>query len=290
MPAAFLPDLVASTREAIRSAKRRTPQTDLARRVRDTEPARDFLGAVKSEGGRASAALAASASPGTRPASPRLIAEIKQASPSKGVLRERFDPVGIARIYEESGAGAISVLTEERFFRGALEHLAAARAAVRLPVLRKDFTLDEYQIWEARAHGADAVLLIAALLDDAQLKDYLALAGELGMAALVELHRVAEVERALRFAPALLGINNRDLESFATDLEVTFRVLERLPQLTDGAARAGAPAVVSESGISDPAQLDRLARAGVAAVLIGETFMRSADIGAAVRGLFGQAG
>jgi indole-3-glycerol phosphate synthase len=291
MPATFLADLVESTREAVRAARRRTPLADLRRRVADAEPARDFVGAVaKSEVGGASAAHAASAPPvppGAIRGLPRLIAELKQASPSKGVLRERYDPVGIARIYEESGACALSVLTEERFFRGALTHLVAVRAAVRLPLLRKDFTLDEYQIWEARAHGADAVLLIAALLDDPQLKDYLALTGELGMAALVEVHRPEEAERALRFAPALLGINNRDLESFKTDVEVTFRVLDRLPELTGGSRRDRAPAVVSESGIAEPAQLERLAAAGVDAVLVGESFMRDPDIAAAVRRLMG---
>ncbi len=262
--ASFLNDLRAATIEVIRAAKLRSNLADMRRRCADTEPARPFEAAVVGDGG-----------PALRP---RLIAEIKRASPSKGLLRPRFDPPGLARVYEEAGAAALSVLTEERFFQGSLADLAAARAAVRLPVLRKDFILDAYQIYQARVHGADAVLLIAALLDDAQLKDFRDLAAELGMAALIEVHAAAEAVRALTVGAPLLGINNRDLVSFKTDPDLTFRILDQI------GPRRG---VVSESGIAEPAQIERLAGAGVDAVLIGERFMTSADIPETVRLLWG---
>ncbi|HEY5648644.1 MAG TPA: indole-3-glycerol phosphate synthase TrpC [Nitrospiria bacterium] len=260
---AFLDDLLSSTREAIQSARRNRPLRDLRNRIRDRDAPLSLKKALSGKKG------------------PGLIAEIKQASPSKGILRPDFKPLEIARIYEEEGARAISVLTEERFFRGSLGTLEAVRKTVSLPLLRKDFILDEYQIYEARAFGADAVLLIAAVLDDSRLKDYQALAHDLSMDALVEVHVEGEAERAVAADAGLIGINNRDLTTFKTDLETTFRLLKTL---------SGERMTVSESGIGTRKDIQRLEDAGVAAVLIGETFMKSTDIGGKIRELFGPGG
>ena len=208
-----------------------------------------------------------------------LIAEVKKASPSAGVIREDFDAIEIARLYEDNGASAVSVLTDERFFDGSLEYLRAIRGAVHLPLLRKDFIIDPYQIYEARAAGADAVLLIVALLSDNELSSLLELAHELGMDCLVEVHTEDELRSALRSTARIIGINNRDLYSFRTDLETTFRLRELIPEER---------IVVSESGIKTPRDVERLRDHGVDAVLGGETLMRADDIGAAVRGLLGR--
>lgn len=261
-PRSFLVELVESTREAIGAARRRRPLSDLKRQSADSEPARDFLGAI-----RADSSLLR----------PRLIGEIKRASPSKGLLRDSFNPETLATIYRDSGASALSVLTEERFFQGSLSHLSTARAAAAIPVLRKDFILDDYQLYEARTAGADAVLLIAAILDDVQLKDYRDLAEGLGMATLTEVHDETELARALAVGISLIGINNRNLSTFKTDVETTFRLIDEIPK---------GHTVVSESGISNPEEIRRLADAGVTAVLIGETFMKSEDVGAAIRRLW----
>ena len=206
-----------------------------------------------------------------------VIAEVKKASPSKGVLREHFVPAEIAASYERGGAACLSVLTDERFFQGAAAYLQQARAACALPVLRKDFLIDEYQVVEARALGADAVLLIAACLDDAQLADLEACAMDQGMDVLVEVHDAAELERALRLKTPLVGINNRNLRSFAVTLETTLALLPRVP-----ADRL----LVTESGILVRADVQRMRDAGVHAFLVGEAFMRAADPGAALAGLF----
>lgn len=211
-----------------------------------------------------------------------LIAEIKKASPSGGLLRADFDPKAIAKIYEHAHAAALSVLTDEKYFQGKLDYLAEVRAAAALPLLRKDFIIDEYQVVEAARAGADAVLLIAACLNDSQLKGYRELAEREGLDALVEVHDEAELERALASGAKILGINNRNLKTLKTDLETTFRLLDKL----DPKTRAGL-AVVSESGIKTHADIERLLHAGVDAVLIGETFMRAPDIGAKVRELLG---
>jgi len=258
-PAGFLDDILASTREAVRSAKLRRTTADLKSRIRDREPVRDFYGAISSGTGL------------------KLIAEIKQASPSQGLLRDRFDPAGIARIYEEEGAAAISVLTEERFFKGSLEYLGLVRKAVKSPLLRKDFVIDPYQIQEARAFDTDAVLLIAAILDDSRLLDFQSMARDLGMESLVEVHTEAERDRALKAGARLIGINNRDLATFKTDLETTFNLIRGIPDDR---------VVVSESGISRRKDVERLMESEADAVLIGETFMKSPDIRAKIRELF----
>ncbi len=200
-----------------------------------------------------------------------IIAEVKKASPSRGVLRPDFDPVRIASAYAKAGAAAISVLTEQRYFQGHLDHLAAIRGAVDVPLLRKDFVFDAYQLYEARAFGADAVLLIVAILADPELQELLWVADELNLAALVEVHTRDELQRAARNGARLIGINNRDLRTFHTSLTVTEDLLPSVP------AEAF---VVAESGIETPADIERLERHGVTAFLIGEALMRSPDPGA----------
>jgi indole-3-glycerol phosphate synthase len=199
-----------------------------------------------------------------------IIAEVKKASPSKGVIRADFDPVRIAARYAESGAAAISVLTEEHYFQGHLDYLAAIRQAVSVPLLRKDFLFDPYQLYEARAFGADAVLLIVAILPDTLLQELLWLADELNLSPLVEIHDRAELDRAIRSGARLLGINNRDLRTFRTTLATTEELLPAVPPDAF---------VVAESGIETPADIERLERVGVGAFLIGEAFMRAPDPG-----------
>lgn len=205
-----------------------------------------------------------------------IIAEVKKASPSKGVICLDFDPVAIAVNYQQSGAQAISVLTDVDFFQGSLLYLMQVREAVQLPVLRKDFIIDELQIREAHAHGADAILLIAAILDLEQLRDYQAYAGECGMDVLVEVHDEDELDLALRAESRLIGINNRNLKDFSMDLDTTFRLQKMIPKEIP---------VVSESGLRDHADIRRLEEAGVTAALIGETLMRAGSSGNALQGL-----
>ena len=205
------------------------------------------------------------------------IAEVKKASPSKGVLREHFVPAEIAASYAAAGAACLSVLTDEPFFLGHAEYLKQARAACRLPVLRKDFMVDEYQVVEARALGADCILLIAACLDDAQMRDLEACALALGMAVLVEVHDGAELDRALRLQTPLLGINNRNLKTFEVTLDTTLALLPRVPPDR---------LLVTESGILQRADVQRMRAAGVHSFLVGEAFMRAADPGAALAALF----
>ena len=206
-----------------------------------------------------------------------VIAEIKKASPSKGVIREDFEPAEIARSYALHGAAALSVLTDVHFFQGASAYLEQARAATALPALRKDFMVDPWQLFESRAIGADAILLIAAVLDDAELRDFEAIAVSLGMSVLVEVHSEAELERALRLATPLVGINNRDLRSFTVSLETTLSMLPQMP-----ADRI----VVTESGIVAASDVARMRAANVHAFLVGEAFMRAADPGEALARLF----
>jgi indole-3-glycerol phosphate synthase len=209
---------------------------------------------------------------------PAVIAEIKKASPSKGVLRERFVPAEIAASYERHGAACLSVLTDEQFFQGSADYLRQARAACSLPVLRKDFMVDDHQVIEARAMGADCILLIAACLDDAQMADLEALALGLRLDVLVEVHDGHELDRALRLKTPLVGINNRDLRSFDVTLDTTLALLADVP-----ADRL----LVTESGILTPGDVQRMRDAGVNAFLVGEAFMRADDPGLALQALFG---
>ena len=247
----ILERIVAAKRAEISAAKR---PVDL----KSAPPVRDFIAAVRAK----------------RPA---VIAEIKRASPSKGVLRQDFDPAAIAKRYEEAGAACVSVLTDREFFQGAPEHLSTARAACKLPALRKDFIIDPYQVYEARALGADCILLIVACLDDAQLGELEALAHRLGMAVLVEVHDAEELERGLKLKTPLLGINNRNLRTFETRLETTLALLPRVPPER---------IVVTESGILAPADVARMRASGVHTFLVGEAFMRAPDPGAALHTLF----
>jgi indole-3-glycerol phosphate synthase len=257
----ILERIVAVKRDEVAAARRRRGFASLRADAEGLGGLRDFVASLKKRVDNGGAAV---------------IAEIKKASPSKGVLREDFRPAEIAASYDRHGAAALSVLTDGTFFQGSAAYLEAARAAAAIPVLRKDFTIDAYQLYEARAMGADAVLLIAAILDDAQLADFEAMAQSLGLAVLVEVHDERELERALGLATPLVGINNRNLRTFETSLATTLAMLRHVP-----AKRL----VVSESGIHTPADVQRLRAAGVHAFLVGEAFMRAADPGLALASL-----
>jgi indole-3-glycerol phosphate synthase len=246
-----------------------TVSADQIRRVIEArKDKRDFLNALRH--------------PKTR--SIALIAEVKKASPSAGVIRPDFDPVTIARTYEAAGASCLSVLTDQKFFQGSLEYLQKIRQAVKLPLLRKDFIIDERQILEAVEAGADAILLIVAILSDAQLGHFHSLAKEAGLAALVEVHDEAELERALAAGAELIGVNNRDLKTFNVDLATTERIAGRITAMSIKGER---PMLVAESGIHKRADVERLARRGAQAILVGESLMREGDIGSKVRELIG---
>ena len=206
-----------------------------------------------------------------------VIAEVKKASPSKGVLRADFEPADIAQSYAEHGASCLSVLTDRQFFQGSVDYLKQARASCQLPVLRKDFLIDPYQVYESRAMGADAILLIAACLDDAQMRDMEAIARGLFMSVLVEVHDAAELERALALKTGLIGVNNRNLRTFEVSLDTTLSLMNRVP-----ADRL----LITESGILAREDVQRMTSAGVHAFLVGEAFMRAPDPGAAMAGLF----
>ena len=207
-----------------------------------------------------------------------LIAEVKKASPSKGIICENFDPVRIAKEYEAAGASCLSVLTDEKFFQGSLDYLRQIREAVKLPLLRKDFIIDERQILEAIEWGADAILLIVAILDDARLKRFHDLAVEAGLAALVEVHDEGELDRALTIGAQLIGVNNRDLKTFQVDLAATERLATKL-----FASQSRPTLLVAESGIRTRADVDRLAKCGAKAILVGESLVGTGDIGSKVR-------
>ena len=249
-------------RVEVAAAKNRVARDAVEALAREAGAPRDFAGAL-------SARIAAGA--------PAVIAEIKRASPSRGVIRESFDPAAIAKSYAAAGAACLSVLTDREFFQGSAEHLRAARAACALPVLRKDFIVDPYQVFEARAMGADCILLIAACLPLSAMREFESLARGLGMAVLVEVHDADELAVALGLQTPLVGINNRDLRSFETRLETTLDLLGQVP-----AGRT----VVTESGILAPADVARMRKAGVDAFLVGEAFMRAPDPGAAFGKLF----
>ncbi len=221
-----------------------------------------------------------------------LVAEVKKASPSAGVICKDFDPVRIAREYEAAGASCLSVLTDEKFFQGSLEHLRQVRAAVKLPLLRKDFIIDERQLLEAIEWGADAILLIVAILTDEQLSKFHSLATEAGLAALVEVHDEAELDRAVKMGANLIGVNNRDLKTFKVDLATTEKLATRLVESRKLKVGGLEPQnrstmLVAESGIHTRADVERLKKCGAGAVLVGESLMRGGDIGAKVRELIG---
>jgi indole-3-glycerol phosphate synthase len=256
-----LDTITAYKRKEIAAARESLPFPALEARARAAEPPRGFrkhLLTARSEGRIA------------------LIAEIKKASPSKGLIRADFDPPELARAYERGGATCLSVLTDAPSFGGAPEHLAQARSSTRLPVLRKDFMLDRYQIFEARALGADCVLVILACVSDQDASSLIDAARGLGMDALIEVHNERELGRALALDSQMIGINNRDLNSFVTDLEVTLKLAPRIPQDR---------LVVTESGVSSVDDLKRLAEAGVTTFLVGESLMRERDVEAATRAL-----
>ena len=256
-----LDKIVAHKLHEIEAAKQARDMHTLQAMARDRDPPRDFFEAV------------------TQPGAVRLIAEVKKASPSKGVIRADFDPVAIAQAYARGGASAISVLTDAKFFQGSLDYLDSIRSAVALPLLRKDFILDKYQLWEARAFGADAVLLIAECLDNCQLRGLHDASLELGMTPLVELYEPENLERVLDAGALLVGVNNRDLRTFEVDLGHATRLRAQIP-----ADRA----LVAESGIGSHDDVRKLHAHGVQAMLVGEHLMRQVDVEAGVRRLLGR--
>jgi indole-3-glycerol phosphate synthase len=257
----ILSEILATKRTDVAHKREQTPLHVLQERVIDALPVRDFKAALRTGNGAA------------------LIAEVKKASPSKGVIREDFDPLVIARIYADSGANCLSVLTDEPYFQGHLDYLRQIRETVVPPLLRKDFIVDPWQVVESRIAGADAILLIVAALCPQDLRELLALTRTYGMAALVEVHDADELQEALDAGADLIGINNRDLHTFRVSLSVTLNMLPAIP--------AGVT-VVSESGIFTRADVEKLARHGVSAVLVGEALMRETDIAAKVRQLTGR--
>lgn len=261
----FLDRIVATKHTEVEALTQRFNLREAEARIAALPPCRGFAQAL---------------TPGRRKRSMGLIAEVKKASPSKGLIREDFHPVSIAKAYETAGADCLSVLTDTDYFQGCSEYLTQVRDAVSLPLLRKDFIIDHRQIYEARQIGADAILLITAILTTEQMKAFLALSRDLGMDALVEVHNLPELERVLSLDAKLVGINNRNLKTFVTDLKTTEELISRIP--------ANIP-VVSESGISLPEDIAYLKSLKAQAVLIGEHFMRQPDVNRAVEDLMGPA-
>jgi len=268
-----LSEILAEKRTEVYCARRRTPTAELERRIADLPPPRDFAGTLLANSHHS----LAGGGPGER-GNPALIAEVKKASPSRGVIRADFNPVEIARIYADNGAACISVLTDEPYFQGHLSYLDAIRQVTDKPLLRKDFLIDDYQLLEARAAGADAVLLIAAALRPGDLEWLLEATAILGMSAIVEVHDREELEEVLETPARMIGINNRDLHTFRTTLQTTLDLMPRIPPDR---------IVISESGISRRADVELLASVGVHAVLVGESLMRETDIAAKMRELLG---
>jgi indole-3-glycerol phosphate synthase len=262
MAADILERILSVKREEVAAARAVRTQADLERDAAALPPARGFAAALRDKLAKGD---------------PAVIAEIKKASPSKGLLRADFDPPSIARSYAKNGAACLSVLTDRQFFQGSPDYLQAARAACGLPVLRKDFIVDEYQVAEARAMGADCILLIVAALDQPRMVDLEQAATALGLDVLVEVHDAAELDRALEMSTPLVGINNRNLRTFETRLETTLDLLGRIP-----AGRV----VVTESGILGPSDVALMRGRGVNAFLVGEAFMRAADPGEELAALF----
>jgi indole-3-glycerol phosphate synthase len=255
-----LSEICQTKRTEIAAAKSRVSEAELKARLAEVDPPRDFLAALKSATGVG------------------LIAEVKKASPSAGLIREDFDPVEIARTYESAGAACISCLTDEPYFKGKLEYLTAIRNAVEIPVMRKDFILDRYQVTEARAAGADCILLIAECLDDCTMRDLYFYASELGMECLVEIYDPENLDRVLKLEAPLIGINNRNLRTFVTDLKHSTDLAARVPDSVY---------LVSESGIRERSDVEHLLQFGVRGILVGETLMRQENIAEKVRELTG---
>lgn len=265
-PRHILEEIVWHKEQEVAQMRESLPEADLQNQVANAPQPRDFLTALQES-----------------PNNPALIAEVKKASPSKGVIRAEFDPVTIAQGYERGGAACISVLTDSKFFQGSFDNLRAIRKSVSLPLLCKEFVIDPYQIYLGRSAGADAVLLIAAILSDQDLQDFLNIIHSLGMNALVEVHTLAELDRVLALCDLrLVGINNRNLEDFTVDLGTTQQLLARRHEQLH---RLGIT-VVSESGLYTPADLALVAEAGVRAVLIGESLVKQADVQQAVLSLY----
>ncbi|OUL77813.1 indole-3-glycerol phosphate synthase TrpC [Paraburkholderia hospita] len=253
--------ILAVKREEVRNAQKNLPLVALTELAQQQEK-RDFVGALRAKHDEGKAGV---------------IAEVKKASPSKGVIRPHFVPSEIAQSYERGGAACLSVLTDVEFFQGSVEHLTEARAACGIPVLRKDFVTDPYQVVESRAMGADCILLIVAALETSKMRELEALAHALGMAVLVEVHDSPELERALTLKTPLMGVNNRDLRTFATTIETTLNLLGRIPSDR---------MVVTESGIATPADVERLRTNNVNSFLVGEAFMRAPDPGSELARMF----
>lgn len=256
----LLDEIVAHKRVEVAERQASRPLEELEARIAQQAPPRDFRAALRMEG-------------------VSLIAEIKRASPSRGDLLPGVNATDLGSVYEQCGARAISVLTDEKYFKGGVEDLLAVHKQVRVPCLRKEFIIDPYQIFEARAHGADAILLIVRILDDAQLRDYLALARGMGMGVLVETHSAPEIERALAVGAHIIGINNRDLDTLQMDLNTTLELKRMVP---------GGHVLVSESGIHTREHVKRLEDGGVDAILVGESLLTSRDIRAKIRELLGR--
>ena len=254
----MLAKIVNDKKEGLKQVKRNMPVSNLKERIIQREEPLDFKSAIT--GGQV-----------------RLIAEVKQASPSRGVLVSNFDPVALAGTYADSGAAAISVLTESNYFKGSPDHLAAIRREVKIPLLRKDFIFEPYQVYESRAYGADAILLIVAILNQAQLEELLMLSHTLGMDSLIEVHDEDELERALSIDAKIIGINNRDLKTFRIDINTTGRLRPLIPP---------GRSVVSESGISSREDMAKLRGWGVNVVLVGETLITAGGIPAKMSELF----
>mgnify|MGYP003630092816 CR=1 FL=1 len=256
----ILEEIIAFKQTEVSEAKRKRSFEELAEQWAAAPPVRDFVDSLRTH------------------APVGMIAEVKKASPSAGVIREDFHPVEIAQIYAASGAACLSVLTDEHFFQGHLDYLKEVRQAVSIPVLRKDFIIDRYQILEARVTGADCILLIAECLDESQLEDLYVYALELGMSALVEIYEPSNLDRVLKLSPPMLGINNRNLKTFVTTLDHSIQLSSKIPEDC---------ILISESGIRNRQDVLRLANAGVGGILVGETLMRAPDIGEKVRELLG---
>lgn len=256
-----LAEICENKRGEVAAAKAARPASELQARLSDAPPVRDFAAALKGA------------------TDIGLIAEVKKASPSAGAIRADVDPVAVARIYDSAGASCISCLTDEKYFQGRLEYLTAIRREVSIPVLRKDFILDRYQVLEARVAGADAILLIAECLNDCEMRDLYFYAAELGMESLIEIYEPENLERVLKLEPTLLGVNNRNLKTMEVSLDHSIRLAAQVPAETF---------YISESGIKTRADVVRLKAAGVRGILVGETLMRQGDIAGMVRELTGR--